>query len=388
MISAILAISLPMITAILPWIILNFVLPRFKVDILSNLKISHIVNIAKTTKSLVAVVLFLVIVSVEVYLLVNYGFAYFYDKAYLVSIGFHPSWLFLNLIVFFIIFVLIGTVFFAAKAHNAKGWKKVLLYSCIFVLFLISMMHGRRQLFNNMLISFLIINHDKKLFSWSIIVPGLIFLILFIFTANFYQVIRGNGFIHNRKQKDYYNISMHDARRKIFSINPTLQNLYARPAMWKLNYFVINSQIYGESKHMFSGEIGYRSMFNTVPRLFWPRKKMYDPVQAVYLKEGLPADDYNWNLFAFAQSDFGFISPFLIGFLATFAFMLLSGILKVTESAPSFFVVIVGFVTYYLFWVNQEYEAIFYLGRNLIIIFFIYFMFYLFSGNCLRKSLS
>jgi len=375
-ISAILSISLPMIAVILPWVTLNFILPKFKIDILSNLKISNITNIAKTTKSSVVVVLFSAIVLLEVYLLVKYGLSYFYDKSYFISLGAHPSKWFINLIIFFTTFVLIGTVFFAAKAHNTTGWKKVLLYGCIFVLFLIAMIHGRRQLFNSMLIVFLIINHDRKLFSWPTIAYGLIFLILFIFMFNFYQATR-EIFIYKVGKESLSSIFIHNGRRKFFSANPTLQNLHTRPAMWKLNYLIIKNQIYGTSKYMLPGEIGYRSMFNCVPRLFWPHKKMYDPVQAVCFKEGLPADDYNWNLFAFAQSDFGFASPVLMGFLATFAFMLLSGILKLTESAPSFFVVIVGFVTYYLFWVNQAYEAIFYLARNLIIIFLFCFIFYI-----------
>ena len=267
--------------------------------------------------------------------------------------------------ILFCIFLSVTTKLLASRGKKRVFWCVILALT-----FFLTAIYGRRAVFFFVFI-FLIINslHKREnLFAlgsmkFLLLVPVLVIL------SNIYQSYRPLIWSYGTV------LPRTDAFPGIFEAavdtEATVHNLRSRMAMWKLNYIIMEKQTEHGTIIPY-GEIIFQGFKNSIPRVIWPQKNVYDLDELVATLYGLPIMDYPTNNFAMAQADFGYLSIFFLPIQMFITFFLISTISIFVKQMPGLFLIITGFMLYYIVEIERGYAGVFILYRNLFILCAIY----------------
>jgi hypothetical protein len=316
------------------------------------------------------------ILTVELFGWWQYGFISHVDIGQLQAIGKPlPYWfscihgMLLDLI--FCTFLALAVKIVASTKQVRRRW-----WVAMALLFVTASTMGRRPLFNMILVWMIIylVVQKKEILQFSylkwILVAG---LSLFIF-SNLFQTYR--GLIHwppsdARVQKKHPLAAALDTRA-------TIRNLAIRPSLWGFNYFILKNQLDGRDRDKPVGAISWLGLENSIPRVFWPRKKIVSLNDLVATRYGVDIMDYSKNNYGFLLADFGYLSFVILPLMLAAVFLTMGKIILSTKEHPLLLWLSTGLILNYLINIEQNIADIFILYRNLALLIISYTLCYSF----------
>lgn len=249
------------------------------------------------------------------------------------------------------------------------GWLFLLCLSAL----LFSLM-GRRSFFFLIVLGniLFIIQRKYPLFSFktiSVVITSSIFMLIF---SNVFQNYRSILNLSNLYQPtilpSFFNT--------LSDTDSTVENLRIRQSMWQFNYMVLDAQ---GSEMIFPptfGQISWQALRNSIPRVIYPNKSVYDLDEMVATIYRLPVRDYPTNIFAVFQADYGLLSVFLLPVYNLCIFFVMSILLSITNKFPTLFLLVSGRFIYYILNVEESSSAPIILFRDIGVIVIIFYTAY------------
>ena len=257
------------------------------------------------------------------------------------------------------------------KLLASRGKKHVFWCVILALTFFLTATYGRSAVFFFVFI-FLIINslHKREnlftLKSMKFLILLILFLVIF---SNIYQNYRPFIWSHNTVLRR--TVAFPGIFEAAVDTEVTVSNLRSRMVMWKFNYIIMEKQTEHGMIIPYGG-ILFQGLKNTIPQVIWPQKNVYDLDEMVAALYCLPIIDYPTNNFAMAQADFGYLSIFFLPIQMLITLFIISTISKLTKQMPGLFLIITGFMLYYIVGIEKGYASIFILNRNIFILCAIY----------------
>ena len=324
---------------------------------------------------------FILSLLVTVFVFTIYGYRQFWIISHVGFEGlrraniFLPYWYTSSLVfvqpILFCIF-LSGTT----KLFASRGRKRVLWGVVLAITFFLTATYGRRAVFYLVFIFLIIRSFHKRenLFALgSIRVLVLVVPVLVIF-SNIYQNYR--PFIWSYKPMLSNTGNLPGLLGAALDTEATVSNLRTRMAMWKFNYIIMEKQTKRWAGSPCSG-ILLQGFKNSIPRVIWPKKNVYDLDEMVACIYGLPIRDYPTNNFAIAQADFGYLSIFFLPIQMLITFFVISTISTSAKQMPGLVLILTGFLLYHIVGIEKGYAGVFILYRNIFILCAIYLIGYM-----------
>jgi hypothetical protein len=241
---------------------------------------------------------------------------------------------------------------------------------------LLAAMYGRRSILYIMFVLLILwfVAKGKNLFSLKSIPVLLAALaVLFVF-SNMYQNYRSTLLSPNTaltaNAMETPNIL--DAA---FDAEATLSNLELRQSTWNFNYMILYEQ-HTSRVDVPYGDILGQAFKNSIPRVFWPGKSVYDLDQMTAELYGFPVTDYGTNNFASTQADFGYLCLVVLPLLLLFVIASMALLVRATEHRPVLLLFLSAICLYYLLNVEVNYAGLFVVYRNVALVTVIYLIAY------------
>lgn len=257
------------------------------------------------------------------------------------------------------------------KLLASQGKKRVFWGVILALTVFLTAIYGRRAVFFFVFI-FLIINslHKRKnLFAFGSMKFLVLLVPVLVIFSNIYQSYR--PLLRSYQTVLPRTVVLPGILEAVVGTEVTVSNLRSRMAMWKLNYIIIEKQIEHGTIIPY-GEILFQGFKNSIPRVIWPQKNVYDLDEMVATLYGLPIMDYPTNNFAMAQADFGYLSIFFLPIQMLITFFIISTISKLAKQMTDLFLIITGFLLYYIVTIEKGYAGVFILYRDIFILCAIY----------------
>jgi hypothetical protein len=253
------------------------------------------------------------------------------------------------------------------KFFKNKGKKRLFWCLILGLTLLLNATYGRRAVYNLTFIFLILWFIEKKenLFALKNIKILILVISIFFMFSNIYQNYR--PFIWSYQPGLTRTVDVPNIFESAVDTDATVTNLRDRMAMWKFNYIILDKQTI-QNENAPYGEIIFQGLKNSVPRVMWPRKKIFDLDEMVSIMYGLPISDYPTNNFAMAQADFGYLSIFFLALNMFTIFFLIAIIAKKSRKIPGLVLLLTGFLTYHVISIESGYAGIFTLFRNVIVL--------------------
>ena len=248
-----------------------------------------------------------------------------------------------------------------------------------FVWFILSMgflpvitLSGRRFLLSVIIIWAILWLIEKRIdvFSTKSLVVGFILVLGFFVFSNIYQAYRYDlqavGKVDLAKLKNPFKAAI--------NFDATLENLKARPGTWEFDYLVFNEQ-YSKPDMFTHGKITLEAIKGSIPRIFWPGKQFLfiDDILAKLYNVKPKEIDIGKNIFGVVQVDFGFYSLIIVPLVIIFIIVIMAVSIRMTMHYPAFLWLFSGNILYYLINVEENGNEIFFMFRNVALIFVVFF---------------
>jgi hypothetical protein len=269
------------------------------------------------------------------------------------------------------VFIAVTTKALTSSAATRGPWIVALV-----TMMLVASLYGRRMVFY-LIFVFLILwclVRGKNLFTLRTGLLVLIVLPILVAISNIYLVYRPAA---QQFQATNPDISVPAIYAAATNMDTTVSNLQERPAIWQLNYTILDKQIQHHGLSIPYGDLLWQGFRNTIPNAFWPGKSVYNLDDMVAHLYGMPARDYGTNNFAMSQADFGLLSVILLPLASLLVFLSMALLILATRRHPTLLLLLSGFFIFYLLNVEVDYGHIFVLYRNILTVMFIYFVAYI-----------
>ncbi len=268
--------------------------------------------------------------------------------------------------ILFCIFLSVTIKLLASRRKKRVFWCFILALT-----FFLTAIYGRRAVFLFVFIFLIInsLNKRKNLFalgSMKFLILLIPFLLIF---SNIYQNYR--PFIWSYNTVLPRTVDLPGIFEASVDTEATLSNLRRRMATWKFNYLIMEKQAEHGTIIPYGG-ILFQSFINSIPRVIWPQKKVYNLEEMAAVLNGLPITDYPTNNFGMAQADLGYLSIFFLPIQMFITLFIISTISIFVKQMPGLFLIITGFMLYYIVEIERGYAGVFILYRNLFILCAIY----------------
>ena len=259
-----------------------------------------------------------------------------------------------------------------ASTNQVRRWWWV----AIALLFVMAATVGRRPLFNMILIGtilYLVVQKKGVLqfsyLKWTLVV-GLSLLIF----SNLFQTYR--NLIHWPPAGSW--AQMKNPLAAALDTRATITNLKIRPSQWGFNYFILKNRLDGRDRDEPVGAILWLGLKNSIPRVFWPGKKVVSLNDLVAARYSVEIVDYSKNNYGFLLADYGYLSLVILPLMLAVVFLTMGRIILSTKEYPLLLWLSTGLILNYLISIEQNIADIFILYRNLALLFISYILCYSF----------
>jgi hypothetical protein len=239
----------------------------------------------------------------------------------------------------------------------------------ILIVFFVPMvtLFGRRYFLNMILIAalFWFIYNQENIFRLKFLGVAVALICAFFLFSNIYQgyrsVLRTVGQMDSQKYRSLF--------KAMTNINVTLKNLVQRPGTWEFDFLVFDNQL-NKAAMTTNGKISWEGFKSAIPRIFWRGKQfgLIDDILAKLYGVNPKNIDIGKNIFGVAQVDFGYYSLIIVPSIMLFIFIIMGGLVKITEQYPTFSWLLSGNIIFYLINIEENGNEIFFMFRNIIII--------------------
>jgi hypothetical protein len=260
-------------------------------------------------------------------------------------------------------------IFLGLFANIVKGKKgQQFLWIILTVIFILTItIFGRRYFLNIIVLGiiFWFVYKQEDIFRWKYLAIGLFSVGAFFLFSNIYQsyreVLFSVGEVNSKKIENPISAA--------FNFNSTIENLKIRAGTWEFNYLVISNQI-DKSGMTTNGRITWEGFKSSIPKIFWPGKQfsLIDDILSEFYKIDKRDINIAKNIFGIAQLEFSYYSIVIVPIIVILITAVLAGLIAITSKYPTFMVMFVGNVMWYLINYEENGNEIFYMLRNTVII--------------------
>jgi hypothetical protein len=232
-------------------------------------------------------------------------------------------------------------------------------------------LYGRRFLLSMIIVLAILWLMERRKDIFSVKSLGLCFLLVlsFLLFSNVYQAYRYHfttvGKVDTAKLKNPYTA--------VLNFNATLRNFKLRPGTWEFDYLVFYHQ-YSRPGMFTKGAISWEAIKSSIPRIIWPGKQfvLIDDVLAKLYQVKPPEIDIGKNLFGVLQVEFGFYSLIVVPLIIIFIIIIMATSVRLTMQYPTFLWLFSGNILYFLINIEENGNEIFFMLRNVGLIFVIF----------------
>jgi hypothetical protein len=230
---------------------------------------------------------------------------------------------------------------------------------------------GRRYLLSVIIVWAILwlIEKKKNVFAMKSLAVGILLVLAFFLFSNIYQAYRYDlqavGKFDLAKLKNPFKAAV--------NFDATLENFKARPGTWEFDYLVFNQQY--RNPGMFTyGKVTWEAMKGSIPRIIWPGKQfvLVDDILATLYQVKTKEIDIGKNIFGVIQVDFGFYSLIIVPLVMIFLIVIMAAAIRITVHYPTFLWLLSGNILFYLVNVEENGNEIFYMLRNVGLIFVVF----------------
>lgn len=271
----------------------------------------------------------------------------------------------------FCVFLALAAKIMASTKQARKWW-----WVAMALVFVMASTVGRRPLFNMILIGMILylVVYKKGVLQFSylkwMLVAGLSLLIF----SNLFQTYR--NLIQWPPAGSW--AQMKNPLAAALDTRATIRNLTIRPSQWGFNYFILKNQLDGRDRDEPTGAIIWIGLKNSIPKVFWPGKKVVSLNDLVAARYGVDIIDYSKNNYGFLLADYGYLSLVILPLMLAVVFFTMGRIILCTKEYPLLLWLSTGLILNYLINIEQNIADIFILYRNLALLFISYVLCYSF----------
>jgi hypothetical protein len=267
-----------------------------------------------------------------------------------------------NYIAFGIFLGLLGNLFKSKKYQRyAWGFMAVIIVSTVTI-------SGRRFLVNMIVvwvILWLVFNKESIFRLRYLTITLLLVGVLFV-SSNIYQTYR-NELLFTEGKVDVKKIA--NPFSAAVNYHSTIHNFQIRAGTWEFNFLVFNQQL-NKSGMIAKGRVTWESFKSAIPRFFWPEKhfSLIDDYLSGFYQ--VKKEDINIakNIFGLAQLDFGYLSIIIVPAIFIIILYIMAYVISKTSKYPTFIIIFVGNILWYLINIEENGNEIFFMLRNMLII--------------------
>jgi hypothetical protein len=214
-----------------------------------------------------------------------------------------------------------------------------------------------------------LVEKRKDVFSIKYLAGGLLMALVFFLCSNIFQAYRDDfqtvGRVNLAKLKNPFTAAI--------NFGATLKNIKARPGTWEFNFLVFDHQ-FSKPGMTTDGKITWEGIKSSIPKIFWPGKQflMIDEVLAPLYQVKPKEIDIGKNIFAVGQVEFGYFSLIIVPLIIIGIIAIMSVLIRMTMHYPTFLWLFSGNILFFLVSVEENGNEIFYMLRNIGLIFMIF----------------
>lgn len=254
---------------------------------------------------------------------------------------------------------------------KSQGYHKYVWLILTLGFFPVVTLYGRRFFLAVMIIWALLwlMERRQAVFSLKYLSVGLAIVLVFFLCSNIFQAYRDAfqavGQINLAKLKNPFAAAL--------NFEPTLKNLRARPGTWEFNFLVFDHQ-FSKPAMTTNGKIAWEGIKSSIPRILWPDKQFLwiDKVLAKLYHVETREIDIGKNLFGLGQVEIGYYSFIVVPLIITIIILMLGAVIKMTAQYPTFLWLFSGNILFYLISVEENGNEIFFMLRNVGLIFLLF----------------
>jgi hypothetical protein len=232
-------------------------------------------------------------------------------------------------------------------------------------------LYGRRFFLAVLIIWAILWLLEKKqdIFSMKYLAVGLSMVLVFFLCSNIFQAYRDDmqavGQVNLAKLKNPFAAAL--------NFEATLQNLKARPGTWEFSFLVFNNQ-FDKPGMTTNGKITWEGVKSSIPRIFWPDKQFLwiDNILAELYHVKTREIDIGKNLFGLGQVEIGYYSLIIVPLIIITIIIMMGALIRISINYPTFLWLFSGNILYYLVNVEENGNEIFFMLRNIGLLFLIF----------------
>ncbi len=283
----------------------------------------------------------------------------------------------------FCIFLSLFAKIVKSKKHQQIMW---IILTVIFVLTIT--IFGRRYFLNMIVLGviFWFVYRQENIYRLKYLAIGLLSVGAFFLFSNIYQsyrqVLFSVGQVNTKKLENPFSAA--------FNFNSTIDNLKVRAGTWEFNYLVINHQI-DKSGMTTNGRVIWESFKSSIPRILWPGKQfsLIDDMLAELYNIDKRDINISKNIFGIAQLEYSYYSIIIVPIVIILITAMMAGLIAMTLQYPTFMVLFVGNIMWYLINFEENGNQIFFMLRYIIltsVLFILYIMVYKIYVNYINNK--
>ena len=208
---------------------------------------------------------------------------------------------------------------------------------------------------------------DARLMKYLAV--GLFMALVFFLCSNIFQAYRDDlqdvGHLNLKKLKNPFTAAI--------NFEATLENLKTRPGTWEFNFLVFDHQ-FSKPGMTTDGKITMEGIKSSIPKFFWPDKQflMIDKILGQLYQVRSKEIDIGKNLFGVGQVEFGYYSLIIVPLIIIIMLAMMAALIKMTINYPTYLWLFSVNILYFLINIEENGNEIFYMLRNIGIIFMIF----------------
>jgi hypothetical protein len=262
--------------------------------------------------------------------------------------------------------VCLGLISFLLKS---QGYHKYIWLILMLGFFPVVALYGRRFILAVIIIWAILWLMEKKKDIVKYLAVGLLMALVFILCSNIFQAYRDDfqtvGQVNQAKLINPFTAAI--------NFDATLKNIKARPGTWEFNFLVINHQ-YSKPGMFTGGKIFLESIKSAIPRIFWPDKQFLwiDDILANLYHAKTKEIDIGKNILGVGQVEFGYLSLIIVPLIIISIMAIMAVLVRMTIYYPTFLWLFSGNMLFYIVNVEENGNEIFFMLRNIALIFMIF----------------
>jgi hypothetical protein len=268
---------------------------------------------------------------------------------------------------------------------NSQKYQRYLWILLTVVFIPIATIFGRRYFVNMIVVAviFWFAYREKYIFRLKYLGVALGLFCTFFLFSNVFEAYRSTlqsvGQVNSHNYKNILAAAI--------NMKSTVINLRTRPGTWEFDFLVLNHQF--ESAGMMThGKVAWEGFKSAIPRMFWPDKKfmVVDQILSQLYKVDPKRIDIGKNLFGIIQVDFGYLSFLIVPAVILFITYLLDWLNELLREYPTFSWVLSGNIIFYLINIEENGNEIFFMFRNIILIFALLALYFIVNRVYMRLA--